>query len=288
MRLQSIGTHDGSFHADEVTSCALLVVYGLADLNKIIRTRNPEQLNSCEYVCDVGKIYDQNRKRFDHHQNEYTGNLSSAGMVLRYLHDINIVSDGEFFLLANSLVDGVDAHDNGVDQHIPGVATFSHIIGNFLPIEYGVSDEEMNNAFYQALHFVIGHIQRLIDRYRYTQSVKSIVEDAMSSNSPLLVFDNPLPWIDPFFELGGVTHPALFVIMPAGPHWKLRTIPPTDMNKMQMRKTLPRSWAGLQDEELQASSGISGAIFCHKSLFISIWKTKEDAIAAAQIALRQV
>ncbi len=283
----SIGTHDGSFHADEVTSLALLIVYGLADRNKIIRTRNPEQLNSCEFICDVGNVYDPKRKRFDHHQNEYQGNLSSAGMVLRYLHDEGIINEGEFTLLAHSLVDGVDAHDNGIDPAPPGVTTFSHIIGNFLPIVYGSSDEELNQAFFQALDFVTGHLNRLIERYRYTQSVKTVVEEAMKSNSPLLVFDHPLPWLDSFFELGGISHPALFVIMPAGPYWKVRTIPPSPANKMQIRKMLPKLWAGLKEEELQKVSGIQGAVFCHKALFLSIWKTKEDAMSAAQIALRQ-
>ncbi len=51
---KSVGTHDGSFHADEVTACSLLLLYKLIDKDKIIRTRDPEALARCEYVCDVG------------------------------------------------------------------------------------------------------------------------------------------------------------------------------------------------------------------------------------------
>ena len=36
---RSVGTHDGTFHADEVTACALLLLFDLVDGNKIIRTR---------------------------------------------------------------------------------------------------------------------------------------------------------------------------------------------------------------------------------------------------------
>src|ERR1700734_1069645 len=88
----SCGTHDGTFHADEVTACALLVVFGLIGQDKIIRTRKKELLDSCEYICDVGGIYDPAEKLFDHHQAEYQGNLSSAGMILLHLQDTHVIS----------------------------------------------------------------------------------------------------------------------------------------------------------------------------------------------------
>ena len=78
----SLATHDGTFHADEVSACALLLLFGLIDREKIYRTRDPKVIEQCEYVCDVGKIYDPEKKRFDHHQLSYHGTLSSAGMVL--------------------------------------------------------------------------------------------------------------------------------------------------------------------------------------------------------------
>ena len=41
---RSVGIHDGAFHADEVTACALLLVFDLIDEEKIIRTRDCEKL----------------------------------------------------------------------------------------------------------------------------------------------------------------------------------------------------------------------------------------------------
>lgn len=93
--LRSVGVHDGSFHADEVTACALLLVFDLVDRDKIFRTRDYRALDTCEYVCDVGGIYDPQMKRFDHHQSSYHGVLSSAGMVLLYLRDQGILSSEE-------------------------------------------------------------------------------------------------------------------------------------------------------------------------------------------------
>jgi len=85
MIAKSVGIHDGSFHADEVTACALLLLFDLIHKDKIFRTREEDILAKCEYVCDVGGIYDPKKKRFDHHQSDYVGELSSAGMVLQYL-----------------------------------------------------------------------------------------------------------------------------------------------------------------------------------------------------------
>ncbi len=50
---RSVGIHDGTFHADEVTACALLILFDLVDIKHIVRTRDPELLANCEYVCDV-------------------------------------------------------------------------------------------------------------------------------------------------------------------------------------------------------------------------------------------
>ena len=107
----------------------------------------------------------------------------------------------------------------------------------------------------------------------------------MSRGDYLLLFDHSIPWMENFFELGGEVHPAQFVIMPAGPHWKLRGIPPSMNERMKVRRPLPESWAGLHDLDLQKASGISGAVFCHKGRFISIWKTKEDAIRAFHLVI---
>ena len=63
-----IGTHDGAFHCDEVTACALLTKYS----NKfrgaeIVRTRNPNVLDECDIIVDVGGKHVP-PKYLDHHQ----------------------------------------------------------------------------------------------------------------------------------------------------------------------------------------------------------------------------
>jgi uncharacterized UPF0160 family protein len=284
---RSCGTHDGTFHADEVTACALLMLFNLIDENKIIRTRDLTLLTQCEFICDVGGVYDPESKLFDHHQVDYQGPLSSAGMILQYLQSISILKNNEYEFLNHSLVMGVDAHDNGRDPLIPGYCSFSHVVSNFTPIRYDCQPEEQNQAFHQALKFVYEHLLRLWDRFKYTQSCRQIVQDCMEKSRDCLIFDQTLPWLDIFFELRGIEHPALFVIMPSGSHWKLRGIPPSYEDRMKVRLPQPKEWAGLLDEELKRVSGITGAIFCHKGRFISVWETREDALKALEYTLKQ-
>lgn len=284
---RSVGVHDGSFHADEVTACALLIHFNLVDPNSILRSRDPNILDECEYVCDVGGIYDPNRKKFDHHQASYLGELSSAGMVLKYLLDTKVIKPSLFDHLNVSLIAGVDAHDNGKVKSEAGVCTFSHIISNYMPIVYEASIEDLDKAFQEALDFVLAHLSRLIKRFVYMQSCKKEVEQAMQGSKEVLFFDRSIPWMDSFFELGGENHPARFVVMPSGKAWKLRGIPPTSHDRMQVREMLPKDWAGLLAEDLKKVSGIKGAIFCHKGRFISVWETKEDVLKALNYILKQ-
>ncbi len=283
---RSFGTHDGTFHADEVTACALLVLFDQIDEDKIYRTRDPEILQKCEYICDVGGFYDPSKLLFDHHQADYQGPLSSAGMILLFLKNRGVISDAQYRFLNQSLIFGVDAHDNGKAPQLSGFCSFSNLVSNFTPIEYEASKPAQDLAFRDAMHFVVGHLSRLLERHQYMQSCRQAVEECMRKGVEYLAFDRGMPWLESFFDLGGEKHPALFVVMPSGNHWKLRGIPPTFEERMKVRVPLPAHWAGLLEDDLRRISGIPGAIFCHKERFISVWETKEDAMKALELVLK--
>lgn len=286
-RQRSFGTHSGTFHADEVTACALLLLHDLIDQDKILRTRDSDQLAMCEFVCDVGGVYDPSQRLFDHHQAEYEGELSSAGMVLLYLKETSQISVKEYTFINETLIQGVDAHDNGREKPIKGHCSFSNVITNFVPIEHSATREEQDRAFLTALDFVCGHLKRLWERYHYHSRCLKLVAECMTKykDSECLIFEKSMSWLESFFELDGVNHGARFVIMPSGEHWKLRAIPPSYEDRMSVRQPLPREWAGLLDSDLKDASGIEGAVFCHKGRFISVWETKDDALKALEITL---
>ena len=78
---------------DEVTACMMLTNYTDTYKNaKILRSRNPQILNTCDIVVDVGGKYIPEKNLFDHHQREFTDTfsknhsirLSSAGLVYKH------------------------------------------------------------------------------------------------------------------------------------------------------------------------------------------------------------
>lgn len=286
-RSRSVGTHSGPFHADEVVACALLIFFDLVDRERIVRTREPEELKTCTYVCDVGGVYAPQEGLFDHHQADYQGKMSSAGMVWRYLRERGVVDEETYAFLNHALVLGVDAHDIGLSPQIDGVCTFSHIISNFLPPQYDASSEAQDLGFYGALEFTLGHLERFFMRYEWIKMGREVVRKAMEEGKEYLLLETPVPWLENFFALGGEGHPALFLVMPAGEHWKLRALPPSLEERMAVRYPLPEEWAGLLDVELKKRTGIPGAVFCHKGRFTSVWETKDDALKALEYVLKR-
>lgn len=63
-----IATHNGTFHADETTACAILTY--LFENSSIIRSRDPEELEKADIIIDVSNQNDE--KHFDHHSKEFT------------------------------------------------------------------------------------------------------------------------------------------------------------------------------------------------------------------------
>lgn len=282
---RSLAVHDGTFHADEVTACAILLHFELIDRKNITRTRNYDTLQTCQFVCDVGGQYDPQNLRFDHHQSSYEGTLSSAGMIWKYLLDEKTINEQMYHFFNDKFIHGVDQVDNGIVFPPTGHADFSFVIDSFLPVSYEATEAEIEEAFYKAVDFTLSFISHLEKKFQYLQQCKGKVSEVMELMNECLIFDQKLPWMEPFFSLGGTQHPAEFVIMPAGEHWKLRGIPPSQDKKKEVRKELPKSWAGKMGEDLAKESNIKGAVFCHKGLFISVWETKADALKALKYTL---
>lgn len=61
-----IGTHAGSYHADEVAAAVLLSILEGKDKVEIIRSKNPDP--EADYLVDIGSRYCPEENLFDHHQ----------------------------------------------------------------------------------------------------------------------------------------------------------------------------------------------------------------------------
>merc|ERR1711977_82808 len=130
-----IGTHSGTFHADE--ALAVHLVRTLPDFKgaALVRTRDPAKLDECDIVVDVSGVYDDAAKRYDHHQRgfeetfdaQHKTKLSSAGLIYKHygkqIIGQAIQSDDEEKLeilyqkLYDNFVEALDGIDNGIQQY---------------------------------------------------------------------------------------------------------------------------------------------------------------------------
>ena len=139
MSTVKIGTHNGAFHCDEVLACSMLKLLPEYKDATIIRTRNPELLNTCDIVVDVGGVFDPSTHRYDHHQKTFIDSmaslkkgkwvtkLSSAGLVYAHFGEkiISQVVGTKDEALVKRIYDKVyekfmeeiDAVDNGIATH---------------------------------------------------------------------------------------------------------------------------------------------------------------------------
>jgi uncharacterized UPF0160 family protein len=133
----TIGTHNGHFHADEALAVYMLRLLPTYHSSTLIRTRDPNLLQTCHTVVDVGGEYEPSTNRYDHHQRTFNTTfpnratkLSSAGLV--YLHfgkaiiaqHLGLLEDSEqvqviWEKLYESFIEALDAHDNGISVYDP-------------------------------------------------------------------------------------------------------------------------------------------------------------------------
>ena len=102
--MSTIYTHNGTFHADEVTAVALLKVFKPGSYSVKRVQHQTTEFPDADYVIDTGRQYD-NITRFDHHQ--WEGGLSSAGLIWKHL-------DLQGYTQIDELILAVDANDVGI------------------------------------------------------------------------------------------------------------------------------------------------------------------------------
>jgi uncharacterized UPF0160 family protein len=196
-----IATHNGTFHADEVTAYAILNY--LFPNNELIRTRESEIIHKANIVIDVGQVYDQTNHRYDHHQSSFNQSidnqsqitLSSAGLIYKHFGDQlldkfcteNKIEKNEkaYNDIYYRLIAEIDAHDNGIRQYSDN---FYEQIANgeikqkfFMNLSFGQiisklntqdpsNDEEQDKAFKKAVSLAWDILSINIKHYFQSQT----------------------------------------------------------------------------------------------------------------------
>ena len=140
-----IGTHSGTFQADEALGVWMLRQLPDYRNSKVVRSRDSNVLDKLDIVIDVGGVYDHDALRYDHHQRGYDERfdegkestegrctkLSASGLVYRhYGKDVikqyyPMLSEDSLELayvkLYDSMLEALDAIDTGVEMVPDGV-----------------------------------------------------------------------------------------------------------------------------------------------------------------------
>ncbi|XP_013379722.1 UPF0160 protein MYG1, mitochondrial [Lingula anatina] len=321
-----IGTHNGTFHCDEVLACFLVKQLPEYQDAKIVRTRDPAILSTCDVVVDVGGVFDAASHRYDHHQRtfketmsslcpdkQWQTKLSSAGLV--YFHfgksiiaqllkksQEDPITSSIFDKVYENFVEEIDAIDNGISQtdgvpryHIS--TTLSSRV-SYLNPAWNQGNVDTDTRFHKAMEMVGAEF---LDRVSYyTDSwlpARTLVEKALAgrfkvddSGEILVLEEGGCPWKDHLFTLEqeqNIQPLIKFVLyQDQNNHWRVQCVS-VRLGSFENRLSLLEAWRGVRDDELSKLSGIPDCIFVHAGGFIGGNKTYEGALKMAQRTLKE-
>ncbi|ANQ08908.1 Uncharacterized protein PCOAH_00034170 [Plasmodium coatneyi] len=314
-----IGTHSGRFHTDEILATVMLKFLPEYKDAKIIRTRDQEKLNQCDVVVDVGGVYDHEKKRYDHHQKEFNGTLddqhdirlSSAGLIYKhYAKDVFRkgfgITDEEkvntlYDKIYTAFIESVDALDNGINQH-EGVAkyqintTLQHRVNRFNPnfLENEANEDE---RFMEAAKIVKEEFVNFVNYYsKVWYAAKSITLEAIKDrynfhpSGRVIFLKRHCPYYDHVYDIEeelNLKDEILFCIY-NDRYQECRCGTISKKNEaFTIRLPFPKSFRGLQGEQLEKVSNIPGLSFVHYSGFTSGGKNVDCLLKLVEATLKE-
>ena len=292
--IKKIITHNGSFHADDIFSCAAvsLTLEKKWEDFEIVRTRDEEVIASGDYVFDVGGKYDETMNRFDHHQRGGAGKrengieYASFGLVWKKFGTELCGSAEAAKMIDERLASPVDAFDNGIDLVELKRGVYPYMIQfAFTAMEPTWREKDLNNddMFKKSVEMAKMVLKREIkhaqDALEADKAVREIYEHAEDKRIIILDKDYPSDFLENDFP------ESFFVVYPRSDGtWGAKTVRP-EADSFRNRKDFPSAWAGLRNEEAAEATGVPDAIFCHRARFMAVARSREGAIKLAELAL---
>ncbi|KAA2313688.1 MYG1 family protein [Pseudooceanicola sediminis] len=303
MSTEFLVTHNGGFHADELLSSVVLT--RLFPDAKIVRSRAPEWITAGpdRVIYDVGGHYDADARIFDHHQRNAPKRdddqpFSSFGLIWKHFgHDYlraSGVPDAHVETVHASFDRGfvlpIDLVDNGALS--PSVAgplsgmTLPGLLETLKPVFDDTDPGAEDRAFHGALAIARSFVEARIARSAAKLRAEGLAQQAIAAAGEGRILELPMGMpFRPAVIKAGADH-LLFVVTPRGKDWTLGGIRLNDEG-FELRADLPRAWAGLTGEDLERVSGVEGATFCHNGCFIAAAKSRDAALAMANLAVEE-
>ncbi len=292
--MKTVATHNNGFHADDAFAVATLeLIFG--ELN-IVRTRDEDKIQSADIVVDVGRVYNEEQMRFDHHQEGGAGvrennvPYASFGLVWKKFGEQVCDSKEIASIVDRSLVVPIDADDNGFSISTPkysdiGVFSISGVIGTFNPT-FLEKDVSPDSVFPKVVQLAKDIILREIASAKTIVVTEKIFKEAYdkSEDKRVIVLDIEVDKHAWQVLVKDLSDELLYVVHPYGSVWALRAVRKNGFS-FENRKDLPESWAGKNGKDLEVVTGVLGVNFCHNKRFIATANTKEAILKLLDIAL---
>jgi uncharacterized UPF0160 family protein len=316
---KTIATHSGSFHADDVFGVGVLM--GVHPAHTLVRTRHDALIDAADFAVDVGGTWDIAQGRFDHHQRGFDGarpaqrvdgelaegvGYASAGLVwsvhgaayvqalaaaLGHPLDPDAVAETVRSIDA-SLVQYLDIVDTGQGSVAPGIFGLSALIAqlntNWMEEQgltavekAGLQESRFREAIAISRKFLDRAIIKKISQLRSLDIVRRAPR--LLAGRVLHLAEGGMPWTHVVVE---EMPEVMFVIYPdsEGEQHQIKTVP-VEPGSFVARLDLPKTWAGLRNQELAAVTGVADSVFCHSNLFIGGARSMAGALRLAELAL---
>lgn len=280
-------THSGKFHADDVFSSALLL-YLNPQITITRGNRVPEEYD--------GIVFDIGRGRYDHHQRDSRVRengvpYAAFGLLWEELGS-GILGETLAQRFDEEFVQPLDNNDNTGEKN-----ELATLIGNFNPVwdeteaADGVTEEERDRGlsvgFLRAVQVAGMVLENKFARYRADARADEKIDQVLAmqetqgGDARILVLPEFVPCQKRLKETD-----TAFVIFPSN-RGGYCIQPQKKPDSMNYKCSFPKQWLGLENEELQAATGLASAGFCHKGGFLMTVGDEADAIRACEISLEE-
>ena len=283
--------HAGTFHADDVMSVSIVRLLNPAvQYDRIIQVTELDDV----YAEDNVIVADIGGGIFDHHgpaaKTRRDGGPHSACTLLweRFGRDatkacLPQLDDDDVAEVTTKLEDEIlfriADEDNGL--FCPGY-TLNSIISQINPNWDEDYPCAADVAFTKAVLLMDEILKTALKRYTSQVKGREFVQEALAQKqNGVVILEKYVPWKDYV-----VTDPdALVMVFPSNRGgWNIQMVPKS-LEGFETRIDTPYDWHGVSGPD--AEDKMPGMTFCHRNGFLVSFRTKENAVAAAQHLVSQ-
>lgn len=307
---KTVVTHNGLFHADEAFGIAFLSLL-LGSEMRVVRTRNPAQIEQADVALDVGGVYNSDGLRYDHHQKDFLDvhegtsiKLAACGLIWRHygtclitkLHpelDVEQVQS-LWQTVEETVCRPVDMQDNGqntfkVEGAEAQALTISMMVSSFN--QQDIYSPAQDEAFLRVVEILKEYVLNFLRAGANKLQLLKEAEEAVKAQlgSKVLVLDKFLPYREAVLKANAEGQDFCLVTYPAKNQWNVQTIPfdDSEANYYSQRVSFPkRVWGLTGPEAAKEQLGGCPLVFCHKTGFLAA--IKADSADAARKAAEAV